>query len=195
MALQLKRVLWLLTISVMWPWFAANAGPQPFDLQLFVPPVIADSQAPIVCTVIYLIADIANNDLFAARMRIAPREADTPVHNRLPCPASVPLRVALQGLDVCTSRAADAKSCVFADMSRGFDREPNIANTSQIESRCSSDTFSDIAGACWMSGKLSVCAVACGQSPEEAVSRARERCQEKHRQSCPVTVTVPVSGP
>lgn len=173
----------------------ATAGPQTFDLQLFVPPVIADSLAPVTCTVTYLIADTANNDLFAARMRIASAENDTPVKNRLPCPAQVPTRVALQALDVCTSRAADSKSCVFADMSRGFEREPTIANTSEIASRCSSDTFSDIAASCWTSGKLSVCDVACGQSPEEAVSRARDRCQEKQQQSCAVTATVPVSGP
>lgn len=170
------------------------AGPLPFAVELFVPPVIADSQAPIVCTVTYLIADTANNDLFAARMRIAPVESDTPVNNRLPCPAVLPFRVATQALDVCASRG-DPKSCLFADMGRGFERGSGIGNTSEAASRCSSDTFSDIAAACWMSGKFSVCNVACGHSPEEAVSRAQDRCQEKQQRSCPVTATVPVSGP
>jgi hypothetical protein len=192
---MVKRTLWLLAMLMLPNAGPVSAGPQPFDLRLYVPPVIADSLAPVACTVTYLIADIANNDLFAARMRIASAESDTPVKNRLPCPAAVPPRVALQGLDVCTSRAGDPKSCVFADMIRGFEREPTIANTSEIASRCSSDAFSDIAAACWTSGKLSICDVACGQSPEEAVSRARDRCQEKQQQSCPVTVTLPVSGP
>ena len=192
---MVKRALWLLALLAVPCAGPANAGPQSFDLQLFVPPVIANSLAPVACTVTYLIADTANNDLFAARMRIASAESDTPVKNRLPCPAQVPPRVALQALDVCTSRAADSKSCVFADMSRGFEREPAIANTSEIASRCSSDMFSDIAASCWMSGKLAVCDVSCGPSPEEALSRARDRCQEKQQQSCAVTATVPVSGP
>ena len=185
----------VLVCAGFFPVGPANAGPQPFDLQLHLPPVIADSLAPVGCTVTYLIADMTNNDLFAARMRIDSAESDMPLKNRLPCPASIPPRLAVQGLDVCTSRAADPKSCVFADMIRGFDREPIMANTSEIASRCSSDAFSDIAAACLTIGKLSVCNVACGQSPEEAASRARDRCREKQQQSCPVMATVPVSGP
>jgi hypothetical protein len=174
---------------------AVKAGPLAFDLHLDVPPVIADSQAPTGCTVTYLIADTADNDLFAARMRIASAETDTPVNNRMPCPSTVPPRVALNALDVCVSRSGEAKYCVFADMSRGFEREPDIHNTSEIASRCSSDKFSDVGAACWMSGKLSVCDVACGNSPAEAISQARARCEDKQQQSCPVTATVPVSGP
>ncbi|MDR3532660.1 MAG: hypothetical protein P4L90_19170 [Rhodopila sp.] len=174
---------------------AVNAGPLPFDLQLSVPPVIADSQAPAGCTVTYLIADTANNDLYAARMRIASAETDSPVNNRLPCPATVPPRVALRALDVCTNRAGEAKYCVFADMSRGFESEPDIRNTSENASRCASDKFSDIGVACWMSGKLSVCDVGCGNSPNEAVVQARARCEDKQQHSCPITATVPVSGP
>jgi hypothetical protein len=173
----------------------ANAGPLAFDLQLNVPPVIADSQAPPGCTVTYLIADTANNDLFAARMRIAPAEADSPVNNRMPCPPDMPPRVGLRALDTCTSRAGESKYCVFADMSRGFETEPDIHNTSEGASRCASDKFSDIAAACWMSGRVSVCDVACGNSPEQAVAQARSRCEEKQQHSCPVTATVPVSGP
>jgi hypothetical protein len=173
----------------------AHAGPLSFDLQLSVPPVIADSKAPEACTITYLIADTGNNDLFAIRMRIAPAETDAPVNNRLPCPAEVPPRVAARALDVCTTRAGEAKFCVFADMSRGFESESGIRNTSENASRCASDKFSDIGAACWRSGKLSVCDVGCGNSPAEAVVQARSRCEDKQQQSCPVTATVPVSGP
>jgi len=172
-----------------------NAGPLAFDLQLNVPPVIADSQAPKACTVTYLIADTVNNDLYAARMRIASAETDGPVDNRMPCPPNVPPHVALQALDTCATRAGEARSCVFADMTRGFEREPEIRNTSENASRCASDKFSDIGVACWTSGKLSVCDVGCGNSPADAMTRARARCQEKQQQSCPVMATVPVSGP
>ncbi len=191
----LRRALSVLAVfGCLPPGGSIHAGPLPFAVELFVPPVIADSQAPVVCTVTYLIADTANNDLFAARMRIAGTEADTAVNNYLPCPAVLPFRVATQALGVCASRG-DLKSCLFADMGRGFDRESGVGNTSEAASRCSSDAFSDIAAACWTSGKLSVCDVACGHSPEEALARAQDRCQEKQQRSCPVTATVPVSGP
>ena len=172
-----------------------SAGPMAFDLHLDVPPVIADSQAPVGCTVTYLIADTANHDLFAARMRIASAETDTPVNNRMPCPSAVPPRVGLRALDTCMTRAGESRYCVFADMTRGFEQEPDVHNTSEIASRCSSDKFSNIAAACWMSGNLSVCNVACGQSPRQAVAQARSRCEEKQRHSCPITATVPIAGP
>jgi hypothetical protein len=145
--------------------------------------------------VTYLIDDTANNDVFAARMRIASAETDSPVNNRMPCPADVPTRIGERALDVCQSRAGDPQQCVFADMARGFEREPNINNTSEIASRCSSDKFSNIGVACWMSGKLSVCNVGCGNSPKEAVVKARARCEEKQQHSCPITATVPIPGP
>jgi hypothetical protein len=173
----------------------ATAGPQPFDLGLHLPPVVTDSKAPVGCTVTYLIADTVNNDLFAARMRIASAEADSPVDNRMPCPPQIPPRMGLQALDVCASGAEDPKSCVFADMIRGFENEQAARNTSENASRCSSDRFSNIAAACWMSGKLSVCNVGCGNSPEQAVARARARCQDKQQHICAITATVPVSGP
>jgi hypothetical protein len=174
---------------------AVNAGPVPFDLHLNVPPVIADSQAPTKCTVTYMIADLANNDLYAARMRITPAEADSPVNNRMPCPHEMPPRVGSRALDMCMSRTPESKSCVFADMGRGFDREPAIQNTAENASRCPSDKFSDIGVACRMAGRLSVCDVGCGNSPDEAVAQARSRCEDKQQQSCPITATVPVSGP
>jgi hypothetical protein len=190
------RLSWpIVAVGLLLSGGPAGAGPLSFDLHLNVPPVVADSKAPVGCTVTYLIADTANNDLFAARMRIASAESDTPVDNRMPCPRDVPTRVASRALDMCMSRAEGPKSCVFADMARGFEREPNIDNTSEIASRCSSDKFFDIGAACWMSGTLSVCDVACGSTPAEAVARAKTRCEDKHQHSCPVTATVPVSGP
>jgi hypothetical protein len=173
----------------------ASAGPQAFDLHLDVPPVVADSKAPVECTVTWLVADTANNDLFAARMRIASAETDTPVDNRMPCPSEVPTRVASRALDTCVSRAGDPASCVFADMARGFEREPTVNNSSEIASRCSSDAFSDIGAACWMAGRLAVCDVACGHSPAQAIAQAKARCEEKQQHNCPVTATVPVAGP
>jgi hypothetical protein len=174
---------------------ALNAGPIAFDLSLDVPPVIADSQAPAGCTVTYLIADTANNDLFAARMRIESAETDTPVNNRMPCPRDVPPRIGLHALDMCMSRAGESKYCVFADMSRAFEREPDIHNTSEQASRCASDKFSDLGAACRMAGRLAVCDVVCGNSPGEALAQARARCEGMQQNSCPITATVPVSGP
>ena len=174
---------------------AAEAGPLPFEMQLYVPPVIADSKAPTPCTVTYMVADIANNDLYAARMRIEPSETDAPVNNRLRCPVVMPPRVGLRALDVCITRTGESKYCVFADMGRSFEREPTINNSAENASRCASDKASDIGVACWTSGKLSVCDVACGNSPEEAKVSAQARCQDKQQQSCPVTASVPVSGP
>lgn len=189
------RAYWLLPICVLTFGAVSRAGPLPFDLQLSVPPVVADSKAPARCTVTYLIADTANNDLFAARLRIDNVESDQPADNRLPCPSDVPPRVARQALDICTSRAADAKACVFADMSRGFEVQPDIRNTSEIASRCASDRFSHIGAACWTAGKMTVCDVGCGNSPAEAVVQAKARCEEKQQHSCPITGTVPVAGP
>lgn len=172
-----------------------EAGPQWFNLPLDVPPIVADSTAPTACTVTYMIADLTNDDLYASRMRIARTESDTPVHNRLPCPPNMPPRVGLRALDVCVSRSGESKYCVFADMSRGFEQEPDIHNTAENASRCASDQATDIAVACWKAGKISVCNVACGNSPAEALAQSRARCEDKQQHSCPITATVPVSGP
>lgn len=188
-----RWIVWFALIATLGG--AAHAGPLSFDLPIYVPPIIADSKAPVGCTVIYMIADLANNDLFAARMRVARAEADTPADNRLPCPKDMPPRVGVRALDVCRSRAGEAKYCVFADMSRGFEREPDLRNTAENASRCASDKATDIGVACWMAGKLPVCDVACGNSPNAAVSAARTRCNEKQQRDCPVTATVPISGP
>jgi hypothetical protein len=190
----LHRVL-AVVIALLSTRVAAEAGPLSFDLQLNIPPVIADSMAPARCTVTYVVADLTNNDLYAARMRIDPAETDTSVQNRLPCPAAMPPRVGLRALDICTTRTGESKYCVFADMARGFERDPDIHNTAENAARCSSDKASDIGVACWMSGTLSVCNVACANSPHDALVQARARCEDKQQHSCPVTATVPVSGP
>jgi hypothetical protein len=173
----------------------AGAGPLGFDLGLSVPPVIVDSQAPVGCTVTWLITDTANGDVFAARMRIAGADPDVPENHRMPCPRSIPPRVAARALDACVNRAADPKSCVYADMIRGFELGPDIQNSAENASRCMSDRASQIGVACWMSGKLSVCNVGCGETPEQAAAHARQRCEDKQQHSCPVTGTVAVSGP
>jgi hypothetical protein len=182
-------------LILLWAGIAAKAGPVAFDLELHVPPVIADSTAPTKCTLTYVVADLTNNDLYAARMRIDPVETDTPMQNRLPCPTTISPRVGLRALDVCTTRTGESKYCVFADMSRGFEREPDIHNTAENAARCSSDKASDIGVACWMSGKLSVCNVACANSPADALDQAKARCEDKQQHNCPITATVPVSGP
>ena len=174
---------------------AARAGPMPFDLPLFVPPVIADSLAPSICTVTYLIADVINNDLYAARMQIEPGDGDAPVDGGLPCPAVMPPRVGRQALDVCIARTGEAKACVFADMGRGFEGQADIRNTAENASRCASDAATDIGVACWMPGGLAVCNVGCGRSPAQAMALAAARCAAKQQQSCPITATVPVAEP
>ena len=52
----------------------SRAGPAGYDMDLATPPVIRDAQAPIACTVTFLIQDIATGDLFAQRIRIPPIE-------------------------------------------------------------------------------------------------------------------------
>jgi hypothetical protein len=189
---RLATVLLLLLVSAA---LTARAGPLSFDLPLNVPPVIADSKAPTRCTVTYMVEDLTNNDLYAARMRIGSAETDIPVANRLPCPADMPPRVGVRALDVCTTRTGESKYCVFADMSRGFEHDPDIHNTAENAARCASDKASDIGVACWMSASLSVCNVACANSPQDAVAQARARCEDKQQHSCPITATVPVSAP
>jgi hypothetical protein len=195
MGRPMRRGVLALVLSLQFTIFAAEAGPLPFDLQLHIPPVISDSTAPVKCTVTYLVADLTNNDLYAARMRIDSADTDSPVQNRLPCPATLPPRLGLRALDICTTRTGESKYCVFADMARGFEREPDIHNTAENAARCGSDKASDIGVACWMSGTLAVCNVACANSPHDALDQARTRCEDKQQHSCPITATAPVSGP
>jgi hypothetical protein len=173
----------------------AQAGMLDFSAGSSVPPVIVDTRAPPACTVTWLVDNTANNDIFAARMRIDPGEGDTPVNGRMPCPADIAPRVADRALQVCSSRSADPKACVFADMSRGFEARPDVRSTAENGSRCTSDTAAQIALACWMSGGLAVCNVGCGETAEAAKKAAQSRCEDKQQRSCPVTASVPVLGP
>ncbi len=174
------------------PMSAAHAAPAPFDLNLNLPPVIEDSTKPPQCTIVYLMTDTDTNDVYAERMQIKPADNAVPVAGRMPCPASVPPRLSGRAMATCLARAADPRSCVFADMSRGFERERSISGTAENTSRCASDAAVDIGIACWQSGGLDVCNVGCGNSSAEAITHARRRCEEKHQQSCPLTGSLPV---
>ena len=174
---------------------SAQAGMLDFDTGPSVPPVIVDTKAPPACTVTWLVDNTANNDVFAARMRIDAGEGDTPVDGRMPCPTDIEPRVADRALQECSSRSADPKACVFADMARGFEAQPDMRSTAENASRCPSDKATQIALACWMSGGLAVCNVGCGESAEAAKKAAQSRCEDKQQHSCPVAAAVPVLGP
>ena len=170
---------------------AADLTYTPNDL----PPVIEDTTKPADCVVTYLVTDISTNDMFAVRMRIAPAESDKPVNNLLPCPKDVPPRLGSRALDVCAIRAADPKTCVFADMSREFEKHSTASNTAENTSRCASDAASDIGVACWRAGNLDVCGAGCGDSPATAIAAAVSRCEVKQQRQCPITGSLPVLSP
>jgi hypothetical protein len=174
---------------------SAQAGTQDFNLGLGVPPVILNTKAPPTCTVTWLLDNTANNDIFAARMRIDPGDQDSPVNGRMPCPADIAPRVADRALEVCANRSADPKTCVFADMTRDFEAHPDVRSTAENSSRCTSEKAAQIALACWMSGGLAVCNVGCGDTAEAAKQSAKARCEDKQQHNCPVTASVPVLGP
>jgi hypothetical protein len=185
-------------LSAAFPaWPPAWAGPADFNLDLHTPPIIYDSKAPPACTVTWLLEDTTDNDVFAARMRIAPAETDTPVDGRMPCPSpsDIPPRMADSALDFCRDHATNPRSCVFADMARGFETRKEVSNTAENASRCSSDRATHIALSCWMSNGLAVCDAACGNSPAQAETAAKARCEDKQQRSCPITASVPVPGP
>ncbi len=174
---------------------AVLAAPVLFDRDLDIPPVIEDQARPAPCTAVYLVSDILTNDVFAARMRIESPENARPVGNRMPCPATIPPRVASRALDVCTSRNADPNNCVFSDMSRGFEQEPAERNTASNASRCTSDKAEFAGIACWKAGTLDVCNVACGETEAGARAAARARCEDKHQRTCVITGAVAIPAP
>jgi hypothetical protein len=145
--------------------------------------------------VTWLIDNTANNDVFAVRMRIDPEQNANPVNGRMPCPPVIAPRVADQALRVCGNLVADPKTCVYADMIRGFEARPEVRNTAENASRCLSDKAKEIALACWMAGGLAVCNVGCGETAAAAQQSARDRCEDKQQQKCPVTASVPVLAP
>lgn len=173
----------------------ASAGPVDFDLGLQEPPVVVDSKAPPACTVAWLVINYVTNDIFVSRARIARGDDEKPVAERMPCPAPVPVRVAERALNVCTDRALDPKHCVYADMSRGFEVQPDIHKTAENAARCSSDKALHIGVACWMAGGMAVCDSGCGDTPEAAEEQAVARCQDKQQRSCPIKASVPVIMP
>lgn len=173
----------------------AHTAPMPFNFPVGMPPIVDDSAAPRQCTMTYLVQDIASNDMYAARMQVLPKQDAEPVNGAMPCPTAAPGRMITQALEVCGVRAVDRKTCVFADMARDFQLEPEVRNTAENTSRCASDTSNTIGVACWKSGTLDVCSVACGQSAQEAVDLARLRCESKHQKTCDITGSLPVSLP
>jgi hypothetical protein len=172
------------------------AAPQNFNRDyLALPSIVQDTTRPRECTVTYLVEDSATNDTFAVRMQISPAEKAVATAGRLPCPAQVPPHVSARALDGCRERAKNPKTCVFADMGRGFESDPQINNTSENASRCASDRASQIGIACWKSGKLDVCNVACGVTAGDAITAARTRCEAKQETSCNITGAVSVLAP
>jgi hypothetical protein len=171
------------------------AAPGSFDSPNTLPPVIEDTTKAEDCTVAYLVTDIRTNDTLEVRMQIRHDFNDHPVKNLYPCPPTIPPRLASRALDACIARAADPKDCVFADMSRGFEKQPKADNTAENYARCQSDQATDIGIACWRSGELQVCATSCGDSPATAIKAAVSRCEAKHQQQCPITGSRPVLAP
>ncbi len=192
---MMRRMLRLVVLTLLAAVSPAMAGTADFNLGLGLPPVIVDTKAPPACTVTWLLDNTANNDVFAVRMRVEPDQNDIPVGGRMPCPSAIPPRVADRALDVCTNLVTDPKTCVYADMVRGFEAHPEVRNTAENASRCLSDKAREIALACWMAGGLAVCNVGCGDTSEAAEQSARARCEDKQQHSCPVTASVPVLAP
>ena len=173
----------------------ACAAISTFDTPNALPPVIEDTTKAAGCTVTYLVTDVTTNDMLSVRMQITPDPNDKPVNNLMPCPPDIPPRVASRALDACIIRASDPKNCVFGDMARDFEKRPIVDNTAENYSRCASDKTTDIGVACWRSGELQVCGVACGDSSAAAVSAAVIRCEAKHQHQCPITGSLPVLAP
>jgi hypothetical protein len=168
------------------------AAPMPFSTNEAPPPVVVDTTKPRQCTIAYLVVDSATNDVLVPRMIVEPNPDEKGVGGLLPCPAMVPPRLAARALDTCLSRAADPKTCVFGDMSRGFEERPDARNSAENTSRCASDVDSYIGIACWRMGDLDVCNVACGKAAQEAKDLARGRCEVKHQKRCDITGAVSV---
>ena len=173
----------------------AHAAVSGLDSLNALPPVITDTTQAPPCTVTWLVTNTATNDTFAVRMRITPDKDDQPVNHLMPCPRDIPPRVASHALDACILRAADPKDCVFSDMARGFEKRPNVDNTSENTSRCASDKASDIGLACWRADGRDICGIGCGNNPDAAIAAAVSRCAAKHQRQCPITGSLPVLAP
>lgn len=175
---------------------ASQGSPLDFNLYGYDKPTVLEGVGSIrACSVTYLLEDYVANDTYVARMQFTPSPNAVPLHARLPCPSLVPPRVAETALNMCRSHADKPADCVFADMSQGFHDKPGIANTSESNSRCTSDQASQIAIACLNSGDSAVCSVGCGEDAGAAIAAARSRCEATHQKSCTITGVLPVSAP
>lgn len=172
-----------------WPALDYSDGYEDF------PPIVSDAQGVVPCTVAWLVTDLSTNDMTLMRMRIERDGNDKVIDGKVACPAEISPRMGREALEDCAVRAADPKTCVFADMVRDFDQQPVLTNTAENASRCASDKASDIGVACWHAAKFDVCAAACGDSPASAIASAVSRCESKHQRSCPVTGSAPVLPP
>jgi len=175
---------------------ASRGAPLDFNLGGYDKPTVLEGVGTLrACTVTYLLEDYVANQTYAARMQFTPSPTAVPLYARLLCPSLVPRMVADTALNLCRSHANKAADCVFADMSRGFQDKPELANTSESASRCMSDHASQIAIACANSGDSAVCNVGCGEDGAAAIAAARSRCEATHQKSCAVTGLLPVSVP
>ena len=185
----LLSLIWLAVPVRVWAALDRFEAPNP------LPPVIADATKAAQCTVTWLVSDITTNDTIAIRMRIAPEAETRPSNSLYPCPDVIAPRVAIRALDVCIARAADPKDCVYTDMGRDFEQRSTPNNSAENTSRCASDKATEIGVACWKSGELQICGVACGTSPASAIAAAVNRCESKHQKQCPITGSLPVLAP
>jgi hypothetical protein len=175
---------------------ASRGAPLDFNLGGYDKPTLLEGVGKLrACTVTYLLEDYATNELYAARMQFAPSPTAVPLKDRLPCPTLVPPLVTDTALNLCRDHAVKKTDCVFGDMSSGFHDKPELSNTSEATSRCTSDQASQIAVACWNSGGSDVCNVGCGEAPATAISAARKRCEATHQKACTITGVLPVSAP
>src|SRR5271166_1444094 len=122
------RRLWRWAVVLLLPLLVSatpRAAPLDFNRDILaLPSIVQDGTKPRQCTITYLVEDTASNDTFAVRMQIAPYANAVAANGRLPCPATLSPRVAERALDSCRERATNPKTCVFADMARGFERDP-----------------------------------------------------------------------
>ena len=186
---------WIAAILLLLMAGSAAAAPLSFGTDESVPAVVTDTTKPRMCTVAFLVTDVATNDVFVARMQIEPGVDEKPTKNRYGCPTAVPTRVSARAMEACLVRAGDAKLCVFGDMAREFEKRPDARLTAENTSRCASDIYSHIGIACWKSGERDICNVACGGSDQEARDLARGRCEVKQQKRCAITGAAEVLPP
>jgi len=160
-----------------------------------VPTVVTDTTRPRQCVIAYLVTDTVTNDTFVSRQQIEQTQDETAAHGRYACPTDIPARVAKRALEPCLARTGDLKSCVYGDMARGFETQPDVRMTAENTSRCASDLANFIGIACWTSGERNICDVACGKTDQEARDLARGRCEVKQQKHCPITGAAEILPP